>query len=234
MKDQEYQSYMRAGRNISIVAGVVFILVSIGIAVDPLGLAFGYDMDFLLKIDITISVIWRLLFAVIGLLNISFSISVGKLILSKDATNVALVNWVVILGIASGIISAMNWIHYVHIATLYQTLAKSGWDMTAIRTVPAFPIDSFYFFSFGGLGIFMVISNTIGVISNQIKKSLGVWGIITGVCSMFVFISYAFDFKIPLPVGNLSLMIVFGGLTGGILGPVYYFRISKVFKKELD
>lgn len=235
MLNKADQNVYSVGGIVAIVAGVISIFVTICIGVDPLGLLGGYSMEVLMKTDLTINFLWRGAFGFIGILNIPFMLAVSRFLKRKDGAYESFTQTATIIGLASGIISCLNWVHYIHVAQYYQYLAQTGHDVSAFLNDPVFPIDSYYFWSFGGLGIYFIAINIIGMKEKKIPLSLTIWGIITGIFSFGAFAGYIPHWFWEIGNFKINLMLIFGGLTGGILAPIYYFRLSRyLFRAAKD
>jgi hypothetical protein len=226
------KSILNLGANTAIIAAIATFICTICIGLDPLGLVGGaYTMDTLLKTNLSFTTFWRSLFAVFGILNVAFILAAFKFFRLETGELEGFLLWITIIAIASGIINCMNWVHYINVGDQYQSLSKEGVDVAPFINNPVFPIDSYYLWSFGVLGIYYIIISFFGIKGKKIPLNLSVWGIITGIICLSTSLVYMLRLYIPLPNnGRLSLVLIAGGLTGAIFGPVFYIRISRYFR----
>jgi hypothetical protein len=210
----------------SLVIGVLYILVTIGIAVDPMGMFInGESVEILIKHPL-INCLWRILFAIIGVLNIGFINALSKLVRSQAEKWEGVLQWSTIIGIASGIIAALNWIHFVQVADVFGRLYRQGSSFEEIGKMILLPLDPYFIWSWGGFGFCMLILNLVGLKNSKVIKGLGYLGVFIGLDLIFMVISYILELTIDIHGYKLYVIIIDAAVLGLICGPVYHFLFA--------
>jgi hypothetical protein len=231
--DAEEKSVVKFGSIITIVVGVLYFVVAVMIGMDPVGLYLGSVENYRNLMETpTLNMIWRVLFATLCLLSIAYCNALTTYVKKGVEKYAGIIKWIHVLLVASMIISAMNWIHYIHMNSVAIGLYREGTTYEALINERHFPTDSYYFFSWGVYGFGYFVLNIIALIEKKFSKKMCWLGIVVGLQCMTMVFVYVSGFDFVVFGVSLNLMIVISGTLAGITAPIYHFASRKYFLEK--
>jgi hypothetical protein len=232
MYKKSERSILEFGSQISSIVGILYVVVTVLIAIDPMGMYIGNESIEKLVESPYINSSWRILFAIICLLNIGFFNSFSTACRIRNEKYTAIIKWITTLASGAMVIAAVNWVHFVHVTRLIVEQYLSGMSFEEISATYYFPIDSYFVWTWGVFGLYFVIMNFIALKTKLLSKKISWVGIACGVDLILMVIAYIFALAIDIGGVELSLMIVLSGLVGGIGAPIYHLNYTRQIKKE--
>ena len=229
MSEKE-KSVLKIGGIATAVSAVLYFVITVMIAVDPVGMYIsgGEGFDTLLN-NPYINVTWRLLFAFNNMLNIAI-IPASILYVQKNndkfygILNIA--KWIMLAGVT---LAAVNWVHFVEVTRVMLNQYLNGMSMDAITGTHYFPIDPFFVWTWGMYGLGFLITNFIGWKTGKFSKKMGVLGVICGCQLISLVVFYIFGAAVTLGGVKYSLMMLSAGVLGGITGPIFMYSQKKYY-----
>lgn len=227
---EKERSVLKLGGIATMISAVLYFIITIMIAVDPVGMYIsgGEGFETLLK-NPYVNVTWRLLFAFNNVLNIAiipaFVFYVGR---NNDKFHgiLSFAKWIMLAGVT---FAAVNWVHFVEVTSVMLNEYRAGYTMEAITGTHYFPIDSFFLWTWGMYGLGFLITNVIGFKTGKFSPKMGILGIICGCQLVSLVLFYISGLSVSLGGTPYSLMMLSAGLLGGITGPIFMFNCKKYY-----
>lgn len=231
--NEEETSILKFASIITMVVGGLYILVAVMIGLDPVGLYLGSVENYRNLMETpTLNMIWRVFFALLCLLSIAYCNALCLYIKKGSEKYSGIIKWIYVLLVASMIISAMNWIHYIHMNSVAIDLYRNGTTYEELINERHFPTDSYYMFSWGVYGFGYFVLNIIALLEKKFSKKMCILGMVVGVQCMTMVTVYIGGFDFELFGVPLNLMIVISGTLAGITAPIYHFSSRKYFLQK--
>lgn len=229
MNDGE-KSILKLGGIITVAAAVLYIVITVMIAVDPVGMymAGGEGFDKLLN-NPFINIGWRGLFALQNILNIIIIKAFYTYVKKNNEKYLGILSFSNIIMTSGAILAAVNWMHFIEVTMIMLNQYKAGVPMEQIVGIHYFPIDSFFLWTWGFYGLGFLTTNAIAFYTGKFSKRMGVLGIICGLQLISLVIFYITKASVNLGGMEFSWMMLSAGLLGGITGPVFMYSCRKYY-----
>ncbi|OPZ94374.1 MAG: hypothetical protein BWY74_00621 [Firmicutes bacterium ADurb.Bin419] len=226
------RSILEFGTKISFIVGILYVVVTVLIAIDPMGMYIANESVEKLVENPYINSSWRIIFAIICLLNIGFFNSFSVVCRTRDEKYTGIIQWITTLAAGAMVVAAVNWVHFVHVTRLIVEQYLRGMSFEEISGTFYFPIDSYFVWTWGVFGLYYVIMNFIALKTQSLSKKISWVGIACGIDLILMVMVYIFGITIDIGGVELNLMIVLAGLVGGIGAPIYHINYTKQIKKK--
>lgn len=230
MFNKSERSILKMGLVISPILGILYLLLTFFIAIDPVGMFFDGEGSATFATQPYINCTWRSIFALICVLDIGF-FSALTLFFKKNNENFeGAIRWLSTLVTAAMVVGALNWMNFVKQVEVISEAYKRG---VIVETI-YLPIDSYFIWTWGFFGAYLIFMNYLGIRNKSISKKMGWLGTVIGIISILMIVFYANHKFIDIYGYKLNIIIICGALLGGILGPIYHFNFIKYLKRELN
>ncbi len=230
MYQKSERSIFKLGMILSLVLGILYFFVTFFIAIDPVGMFFEGEGSTTFASTPYINCIWRSLFALICILDIGFFSALTLFFKKNNEDFEGPIRWLSTLVTAAMVVGALNWMNFVKQVEVIFGAHNRG---VTIETI-YLPIDSYFIWTWGFFGAYLIFMNYLGIRNRSISKKMGWLGTAIGIISILMIVFYANHKFIDIYGYKLNIIIICGALLGGILGPIYHFSFVKYLKRELN
>ncbi|MDR1158045.1 MAG: hypothetical protein LBK75_07025 [Oscillospiraceae bacterium] len=228
---QSERSILRLGGLLTAVVALLYVTVTVMIAVDPVGMyiAGGEGFGTLLHRPY-INIIWRLLFAVLYILNIAVVVALNVYVGKGNERHAGVLTWSKICMLFGLLLGAANWVHFVEVTRVMLQQYAAGFTLEEITAPHYFPLDPYFLWTWGLFGVGYLATNLVALRSNRFSRKQCILGIVASVQCIVLVLSYISQIAVSIAGMSYSLMMLVAGTLGGVTGPLYCFGCRKYFR----
>lgn len=224
-------SIIRLGSYAGNVVAILYIVVSLLIAVDPVGMYIDSSENLgSLMLAPYINIIWRILFALLSFISIMLINAMATFGRCGSGKGAGIVEFARYIMIASLVIATLNWIHFVHVTSVLLDLNAQG---ISSEGTYYFPIDSYFVWSWGVYGLGLVLLCCVFMRNGIFTKRMGIAGLFCGVESMSTVVLYVMGVEVNIAGIPFNGMILMAGILGFFTAPIFISMLAKYMRSNI-